>query len=345
MISGSHARWLSRDAPHGDGGLIEALVFGTRDHDQIDERVSAWCATQIASPVIEILFRAASVGVVVGVRLDDGRRVVVKAHQPRESRATLEAVHDAQRGLFLAGFPCPEPLLGPTALGRGFGTIETMVDAGDFQDTHDPTRRRLIAQALARHLELIAPHGRPAALTGGWNLYGGDALWPRMAHSPIFDLDATADGAQWIDRIAIKAKPLAAMPGELIVGHHDWSGKHFRFIEDRISAVYDWDSLRLGREAVIIGNAAMTYTTNFNLPAINRAPSPDEMRAFIDEYSAARPTPLNRNHRQQIAACATFLAAYTARCEHCGHDGYNGNNDPNSFMTALRDHGLNYLDA
>ncbi len=67
------------------------------------------------------------------------------------------------------------------------------------------------------------------------------------------------------------------------------------------------------------------------------------MRAFVDEYSAARTTPLNRSERQQIGACATFLAAQTARCEHCGYHRYDANNDPDSFITALREHGLNYL--
>ena len=35
-------------------------------------------------------------------------------------------------------------------------------------------------------------------------------------------------------------------PAELVVGHHDWSGKHFRFADGRVTVVYDWDSLRLG---------------------------------------------------------------------------------------------------
>ena len=34
-------------------------------------------------------FRVTSVGGVLGVLLGDGRRVVVKAHQPRESQTTL----------------------------------------------------------------------------------------------------------------------------------------------------------------------------------------------------------------------------------------------------------------
>lgn len=266
----------------------------------------------------------------------------MKAHQPRESRERLEAVQSVQGVLFRAGFPCPEPLVDPAAIGDGFGVVESLVDVGEFRDTHDPTCRRLIAEALAWHLEVARACGRPAALSSAWSLYAPDSLWPREAHAPIFDFDATAAGAEWIDAIAARAKPLAAKPGALLVGHSDWSGKHFRFEDDRVTAVYDWDSLHLGREAVIVGVAAMTFTTNFDMPGLKLTPTPDEVRAFVDEYSNARRTPLRREEREQVAACATFIAAYTARCEHCRYDGYDGAKDPNSFTSALREHGLNY---
>lgn len=61
------------------------------------------------------------------------------------------------------------------------------------------------------------------------------------------------------------------------------------------------------------------------------------MTAFIEEYSAARATPLNRAERAQIAAWGLLLATYTARCEHCAIDGYDADRD--SFTTALRAYG------
>jgi hypothetical protein len=65
-------------------------------------------------------------------------------------------------------------------------------------------------------------------------------LWPPPeAHTLTVDLYATATGAEWIDVIAAQAKSraLAAASGELVVGHHDWSGKHFRFADDRVTVV------------------------------------------------------------------------------------------------------------
>jgi hypothetical protein len=325
------------------GGVVEELVFGTRVEAAIDAAVDAFCRTHLAAAVGEVLFRATSVGVVYGVRLNDGRRVVVKAHQPRESAQALEAVHRVQARLHREGFPCPAPLVAPTTLAHGLAVAEELVDAGEFRDTHEPAYRRLMAEALARHLELTRACGRPAALGGGWGMYTPGRLWPRELHTPILDFEATAAGAQWIDAIAAKAKERAAAAGELVVGHHDWSGKHFRFAGDRVTVVYDWDSVRLGHEAVIVGNAAMTFTANFDLPGLKLTPTPDEVRAFVDEYSAARPIPLSRTEREQVAACATFIAAYTARCEHCGHRGYDATNDPNSFTWALRTYAGDYL--
>jgi hypothetical protein len=327
------------------GGIVEQAALGTREATRIDTLVNGFCVSELRSAVAEVLFRATSVGVVRGIRLADGRRVVVKAHQPRESLARLQAVQDLQSELFRAGVPCPEPLGSPKRLGAGLATAETLIDGGEVRDTHDPTCRRLIAQALASHLEITRSFGRPAALAGGWNLYAHGRLWPRRAHAPIFDFAATGAGAEWIDALAAQAKPLAQTGGAMFTGHTDWSGKHFRFAAGRITAIYDWDSLAVRSEAAIVGNAAMSFATNFDIPGVRRAPTPTEMGAFINEYDAARAAPLTAAERRQIAACAMFLGAYTARCEHCGVSGYRAGDDPHSFTSSLRKHGTAYLAA
>lgn len=66
------------------------------------------------------------------------------------------------------------------------------------------------------------------------------------------------------------------------------------------------------------------------------------MHAFIDDYSGARPVSLTTHEREQIAACVLFVAAYTARCEHCRHPGSDAASDPNSFTSALLEHGDAY---
>jgi hypothetical protein len=325
------------------GGSVEEFVFGTRDLDEIDSVVDRLCLSELGSTVSEVLFRATSVGVVFGVRLGDGRRVVVKAHQPRESEARLRAVHAIQRELHEAWFPCPQPLVGPVVLVNGHATVETLLDDGEFRDTHEPGCRRLIAKALAEHLAITGSRPASESLIGAWSLFDGDRLWPTYAHSPIFDFNATSAGAEWIDALGARAKATISVWGPPIAGHGDWSGKHFRFAEGRITVIYDWDSLAGRPETALVGVAAMTYTTRFDLPDVPRAPSPEEMSAFVDEYSDAREVPLSRSERTQISAHGLLIAAYTARCEHCALDGYDAEADPASFTTTLRTYGSSYL--
>jgi hypothetical protein len=318
-------------------------VFGTRDLGEVDSIIDRLCVTTLGAGISEVLFRATSVGAVVGAVLSDHRRIVVKAHQPRETLERLQAVHEIQAGLYRVGLPCPQPLLGPVALVNGHATAEMLLDDGEFRDTHDPACRRLIAEALAWHLAVTGAGAAREALAGGWSLAAGGRLWPVHAHAPMFDLDATGAGAEWIDELGAQAKAAVDRAREPITGHSDWSGKHFRFADGAITAIYDWDSLAVRSEAALVGAAAMTYTTRFDLPGVPRAPTPGEIGAFIDEYGGARGTPFSRAERRQAAAHGLWLAAYTARCEHCGVDGYDGAADPASFMTALRAHGSTYL--
>ena len=301
------------------------------------EAVDGVCRSVAGSGVGELLFRSTAVGDVFGVRMEDGSRVVVKVHQPREDSETLAAVLDVQGHHHRSGFPCPEPLGGPVAVGDRYATVEALVDDGEPGDTHEPARRRLVAEALASHLEIARACGFPASLQRGWNAYPSDRLWPAEAHDPRLDLAGTAAGAEWIDAFAARVKPTATRDTPPVLGHLDWSGKHFRFADDRITAVYDWDSVRVATEAVVVGNAAFAFTANWDLPGVDPAPQPDEVSAFIDEYDAARATRLTRDEREQLVACGVYLMAYVARCEHA-------NGDPGGAYTrALRRHGSRYL--
>jgi hypothetical protein len=220
--------------------------------------------------------------------------------------------------------------------------VEEFVVDGTFQDTHHPARRRLMAQTLVRLIGLTRAIRSQSLLAEGWNVLVPSSLWPKEAHSPMFDFAATQAGGEWIDAIAGRAKPLAVTRSRLVLGHTDWSGKHFRFGDDEISVIYDWDSLRRRTEHQIVGTAAMTFTTNPDLVDVKQTPTPEEVRGFVDDYADARFEPLTKADRKAMAACATFIAAYTARCEHAA-SWYDAENDPNSFTTPLRTHGLEYL--
>ena len=83
----------------------------------------AWCRRWLGAPPAAQLFEAGYLSTVKGLRLADGREVVVKV-RPRRSRLGGCAV--VHRALWMAGFPCPEPLVDLQPLDGYAATAETL---------------------------------------------------------------------------------------------------------------------------------------------------------------------------------------------------------------------------
>jgi hypothetical protein len=298
-----------------DNAALTRSILGTADPEEIAARLHVFCEEHLRSRPKEIFFCELSVGAAFGLCLQDGGRVFLKAHKPDRPAEFLEAVRRVQGHLFERGFPCPRPLAGPASFGPGFATTEEFVDDGEQVDAHEPVIRRRMAQALAQAIELAAEVRDVGALSSGW-AWPKDDLWP-VPHNALFDFEATAEGAEWIDEIAAEAKRVMdGFHGRVVVGHADWSVKHFRFAGGEITVVYDWDSLRLDKEAIIVGTAAATFPATWSLEVASRAPSPEELWSFLEDYGAARGQLLSSEERGATAAAALYVMAYVARCEH-----------------------------
>lgn len=328
------AQLISDSSSSRVGWPVERAIFGSSDPAAITVEVERFTREELGSPVGEPLFFESSVGSVFGLRLRDGRDVVIKAHQPHEPLDYLDAVHAVCRHLFESGFPCPRPLLGPRPLGLGHGTVEELRVDGDWADAHDPAVRRRMAELLAVLIDLgrdlvDLPGLRPGLLS---RIEDGH-IWP-PPHSAIFDFEATASGAEWIDELAGRARSVLRQPaGERVVAHDDWSVKHFLFRDDDVTVVYDWDSLAVDCEPVLVGEAARGFTFTWRIP-VRLAPSLDESRAFVSEYEAARGRPFTGAERETLGAAAAYALAYTARCEHCL-----AGEAPGNALDALATHG------
>lgn len=301
--------------------FVERAVFGTADPAQIATSIDIFCRDELSSPVAEGLFYESSQGAVSGLRLQDGREVVVKAHPPGQSLAFLHAVYEVQRRLAQRGYPCPCPLLPPRPLARGHAMTEELVDSGNYVDAHHPPIRRLMAAHLATLVcltrDLTTLPGLRPGLLSHWQ---PGKLWP-PPHSAIFNFEATTAGSEWIDELARKAKETllrASNASQPIIGHTDWSVKHFRFKDDKVCVIYDWDSIALEQETIIVGDAARGFTMTWNLDTpVPLAPAAEEARAFVAEYEAARGKAFTGEERVIMSAAATYAMAYSARCEHC----------------------------
>lgn len=77
--------------------------------------LAAWCELHLGSPAVEELFRDGHLARVVGVRLADGREVVVKI---RPAAPRVRGCTQVQRRLYQSGYPCPQPLAGPVPFGE-----------------------------------------------------------------------------------------------------------------------------------------------------------------------------------------------------------------------------------
>jgi hypothetical protein len=315
-IAAKHAGW--------PGPFVEDEIFGCHDAASVASEFNRFCREQLLAEPMEAVFYEVSVGAVSGLRLADGRGVVVKAHRPNVALEHLNACFEIQKALFERGLPCPRPLLKPCVLADGLATVEELIIDGERRDAHEPVIRRAMAETLAR---LVSTAEGLAATPGlQWRQGrpdGPHGLWPEP-HSRLFDFAATSRGAEWIDEAARRARDIldAGAGTRPVVGHFDWSVKHLRFVGHRARVVYDWDSLGTAEEAVIVGQAARGFTMTWYLE-VPIIPSVREARAFVEEYEAASGRRFGPVERQRLGAAATYSLAYTARCEACvgGADG------------------------
>ena len=297
--------------------VVEPIVFGTTDPQQIAQFIDTFCRKELHADVADYLFYEASQGAVCGVRLTDGRRIVLKIHQPSRSIDFLQSVIQVQRYLLAQGYPCTTPLLSPRPLAYGTATVEELVDEGIYHEAHNHTIRRSLAQMLTWLIRLTwTPETIPSLLPANLDLrLPKGVTWP-TPHSKIFDFEATTAGAEWIDEIARQTGAIKLQgAGRLVLGHSDWSVKHLRYVGERVRIIYDWDSLVLEKEPVIVGHAStnFTYTEFFDGP---RFPTNEESQAFIADYEVARGKPFSQDEQQTLQAAKIYALAYGARCEH-----------------------------
>ena len=315
-------------------------ILGTADPARVERRLNDFCEAHLGSGLAEVIFCELSVGAAFGLSLARGENVFLKVHPPERPREYLTAMNRVQAHLREREFPCPRPLVGPSAFGDGLATADEYLDDGEHPDGHHPASRRAMAGALARLIALGKEVKDVRGLERGWNWPERDKLWPQP-HNALFDFEATARGAGWIDEVAAAAKRVVdGFGGELVIGHADWSADQIRLRDGEVSAVYDWDSLRLDKEAVFVGIAASNFTATWRFGVPN-PPSPEETWAFVSEYEEARGAPFAGEEREAVAAAAIYAIAYVARCEHAIDQ--EGRDLAGSFREALPAHAEAYF--
>jgi hypothetical protein len=309
IIAATYARW------DGYLGHNERDVFGTTDPAAIVEEVDRFCRAKLGSGVDRYEFYATSVCGVHGVRLRDGRGVVVKIHRAGADKMHLDAVHDVQRHLVAAGFPAPAPILGAAPLAGGIAVVDELLARDGWEDAHEPAVRRRVAAGLARQLELCRALGAVPGLKTAALVRR--QLWAKP-HDRRFDFAASSAGAAWIGELAAEARCRLdeAAAGNLVAGHMDWRVEHLRFRDGELTATWDWDSLSLAAEPVAVGTVAHAFVADYTVDDLEPVPTLEEALAFVADYEAARGAAFSRGERRAVYAALVAATAYSARCEH-----------------------------
>jgi hypothetical protein len=285
----------------------------------LDERLARWCARHLGSAAQERFFGADHLSEVHGVRLADGREVVLKVRGRQERLLGCHAVH---RAVWEAGVPCPEPLVGPRPRSddepEWWVTAEAWADAKEIRagDNLPEVYAGLLAEiadaAPAVHdVPTLEPtvswlwfdHGAPGRT---WPPPASDRWDPHRieAELPPFVLD-TARRA----RARLLADDVRALPR--IVGHGDLSGLNTRW-KGPHPVVHDWDSVVAVPEAVLAGSTAADHVADER----TRLATLEQTERFLAAYAAARGRSWSASETEIAYAAGAWLAAHNAAFEY-----------------------------
>lgn len=244
--------------------------------------LAAWCAEHLDVAPSEVLFTTGHLAFVAGLRLADGRRVVVKVRPGFPGLAQCVLI---QQSLAEQGFPCPRPLAGPAPLGAYTATAEDLVSGGSLLSPTAPGAVDAYAALLASLVRAIPdtaalkPFDPPPWVHWGHSFEG---VWP-----PPDDVDENLNarpGPDWVDDLGSRVRArLSSLDLPLHVGHGDWEAQNLRFDGADPYVVHDWDSAVLLPEAAIAGHAAAVWTAGSDAGE----PDVDASAAFLAAYQRA----------------------------------------------------------
>lgn len=272
------------------------------------EALAAWCRAWLGAEPSRVLFETQYISLVVGVRLSDGRDVVVKVRAPHER---IRACVMVQQHLWATGFPCPQPLAGPAPLGDRSATAEAYVPGG-APLPRTPEAPRRFAEALARLVMLASsvrdvPSLEPAPYWMHWH-HELAGTWPP---DPNVDLNVRAAPA-WLEDAGQRSRRrlLGARALPDVIGHADWESQNLSWSNGVLHVVHDWDSLVRRPEATIAGVASMIFpsTGTTNEPA-----TVVESEIFLEAYQAARRRWFSDEEGELAWAAGLWIGAWKAK--------------------------------
>jgi hypothetical protein len=277
--------------------------------DDLPDWLPTWCLDHLGSQPAEVLFQQQSNSTVFGLRLADGRDVVVKA---RADDGRAMSCVTAQARLVENGFPCARPLTPVFGIGPLAVHAEEFRPGGEVLHGDSPDVAVRYAEVFARLMTGLADLAvAPPVPNPRWVRWDhtDPGLWPSIESLdakdqslvPTYVMD-TADRAR---------RRMLAAGLRCVLGHADFEAHNLRWHDHQVQTVHDWDSLAWQPEAALVGAASAVFPKRgpATLPPI------ESTAAFLEAYQNARGRSFTAEEQQVAWAAGLWSAAHDIRWE------------------------------
>ena len=259
-----------------------------------------------------MLFRVqqiAIVSMVFGLRLADGRDVVVKARA--DDGRTVSCV-GAQARMAERGFPCARPLTPVAGVGSLAVHAEEFRPGGEVLDGDSPDVAAcyagLFARLMAGLAEVAVAPPLPNPPWVRWD-HADSGAWPAI---DFLDNRDQSDVPGYVVETAERARRRILAAGlPCVLGYADFEAQNLRWHGRDVWAVHDWDSLAWQPEAALAGAASGSFASA-GPPTL--API-ESSEAFLMAYQGIRGRTFTAVEQEVAWAASVWMAAYNAREE------------------------------
>jgi hypothetical protein len=293
-------------SPCALGGCGTVLIVPL---DDVPDWLPAWCLDHLGGEPAGVLFQVQQVSMVFGLRLADGRDVVVKARADEGRAVSCVAAQASMAG---RGFPCARPLTPVAGAGSLAVHAEEYRPGGEVLggDSTGVAARyaEVFAWLMAELADVSVAPPLPNPPWVRWD-HTGSGVWPTIAC--LDNRDQSVVPAYVVDTAERARGRLLAAGLPCVLGHADFEAQNLRWHGRDVWAVHDWDSLAWQPEAALAGAASGSFASG-GPPLLASVKSSE---AFLVAYQDIRGRLFTVVEQEIAWAASLWMAAYNAREE------------------------------